>query len=83
MKATNANIKKLNPLNLSDLHHKLYMKSIIKFEDNTPIEWVNLFNSKYEYLSNKEKIRDYLRVYLKEEPLFIPEFFRINKETTQ
>jgi hypothetical protein len=55
------------------------MRQVIKFEDPTPIEWENLFNDKYEYINNKEKIRDILRIHLKEEPLFIPMFLRIER----
>jgi hypothetical protein len=79
MKANKTNLRKLNPLNLSDLHHKLFMRQVIKFEDPTPSEWENLFNDKYEYINNKEKIRDILRIDLKEEPLFIPMFLRIER----
>jgi len=79
MKANKTNLRKLNPLNLSDLHQKLFMRGVIKFEDSTPSDWVDLFNSKYEYLNDKEKIRDFLRIYLKEEPLFIPNFLRVEK----
>ena len=79
MKANKTNLRKLNPLNLSDLHQKLFMRGVIKFEDSTPSEWVSLFNAKYEYLNDKEKIRNYLRGYLNQEPLFIPEFLRIER----
>ena len=79
MRANKTNLRKLNPLNLSDLHQKLFMQGVIKFEDSTPSEWVNLFNAKYEYINDKEKIRDYLRGYLNHEPLFIPEFLRIER----
>jgi hypothetical protein len=79
MKANKTNLRKLNPLNLSDLHQKLFMQGVIKFEDSTPSEWVNLFNNKYEYINDKKKIRDILRIDLKEEPIFIPEFLRIER----
>ena len=79
MKANKTNLRKLNPLNLGDLHHKLFMRGVIKFEDSTPSEWVNLFNNKYEYINDKKKIRDILRIDLKEEPMFIPEFLRIER----
>jgi hypothetical protein len=79
MKANKTNLRKLNPLNISDLHHKLFMKGVIKFEDSTPSEWVNLFNNKYEYINDKKKIRDILRIDLNEEPIFIPEFLRIER----
>jgi hypothetical protein len=55
MKANKTNLRKLNPLNLGDLHHKLFMRGVIKFEDSTPSEWLNLFNNKYEYLNDKKK----------------------------
>jgi hypothetical protein len=79
MKANKTNLRKLNPLNISDLHHKLFMKGVIKFEDSTPSEWVNLFNNKYEYINDKKKIRNILRIDLNEEPVFIPEFLRIER----
>jgi len=79
MKANKTNLRKLNTLNLGDLHQKLFMRGVIKFKDSTPSDWVDLFNSKYEYLNDKEKIRDFLRIYLKEEPLFIPMFLRIER----
>lgn len=79
MKANKTNLRKLNPLNLSDLHHKLFMRGVIKFEDETPSEWVDLFNAKYEYVNDKEKIKDILRKDLRTEPLFIPEFLRIER----
>ena len=79
MKANKTNLRKLNPLNLSDLHQKLFMRGVIKFEDSTPSEWVNLFNNKYEYINDKKKIRDILRIDLNKEPIFIPEFLRIER----
>ena len=59
IKCNKTNLNKLNPLNLSDLHHKLYMRGVIKFEQPTPPEWINLFNNHLEFITDEKRINEW------------------------